>query len=368
MTSTDFRVAPKFLEGSITNMLKAVGTPLEIAKDVSEMLVDADQSGHTSHGIRQLHSRYADEIQTGSINPMAEPSMNKLNSSAMQVDGQRAFGHFVAKVATEAGITCANEQGVSMIGISNTAHIGRVGTYAEIAAAAGYGFIGLVANPESAWVAPPGSSQRRISTNPICLGMPTFGGLPFPLIADLSTSQVAHGKIKQRNHQDKPLEHNWAIKSGGGDLLDATKFELANEGALRPLGGTTAGYKGFALAIMNEFFAAVCTAGSVSGMEDLISGNHALFIIFDPTVFATKEIIAKQANSLGNYIRETLLDPGADFQAPGMDHKLLMPGEPEYIARTQSKKQGVLINKRDVESLQDLADVWGLKNLNLQSK
>jgi uncharacterized oxidoreductase len=355
MSDAHLTVPEGALTAFMTALLGSMATPPATAATVAELLVGADLAGHTSHGVRQLHSRYAAEIDAGVIDPTAEPTMTTRSAHAVQVDGERAFGHLVGAAATDAGIEMATDEGVALVSIANTAHIGRVGAFAEQAAAAGCAFIGLVANPASAYVAPPGSAQRRFSTNPICLGMPTFDGLAFPLIADLSTSQVAHGKIKERTVTGEALPADWVVRAGGGDLRDADAFETDGAGALRPLGGATAGHKGYALAVLNEVFAAVMTGGSISGMDEIVFGNHALFVLIDPTTFAPRSLIADRARTIGRYIRETIVGPEVSLGAATDAGAGLLPGEPEHRARQRNERVGVSIPRGDATLLGALA-------------
>ena len=355
MGDAHLTIPERELRDFMTELLGRMDTPPATAATVAALLVGADLAGHTSHGVRQLHSRYAEEIAAGVIDPAAEPTVTPKSAHALQVDGQRAFGHLVGAAATDAGIEVATDAGVALVSIANTAHIGRVGAFAEQAAAAGCAFIGLVANPASAYVAPPGSAQRRFSTNPICLGMPTFGGLAFPLIADLSTSQVAHGKIKERTVTGEALPTDWVVQAGGGDLRDADAFEADGMGALRPLGGATAGHKGYALAVLNEVFAAVMTGGSISGMDEIVFGNHALFVLIDPTILASRSLIADRARTIGRYIRETIVDPEVSLGAATDAGAGLLPGEPEHRARQRNERVGVSIPRGDATLLGALA-------------
>ena len=58
-------------------------------------------------------------------------------------------------------------------------------------------------------VAPAGSATRRLATNPIAFGIPSFDALEFDLVLDMATSQVAHGKIREREATGDPIPEGW---------------------------------------------------------------------------------------------------------------------------------------------------------------
>ncbi|NHN61667.1 MULTISPECIES: Ldh family oxidoreductase [Halorussus] len=71
---------------------------------------------------------------------------------------------------------------------------------------------------------------------------------------DVATSQVAHGKIRERAASGDPVPPDWTVTEPGEPETDAAAFEDGS-GALLPLGGTASGYEGFGLAVVAELFA-----------------------------------------------------------------------------------------------------------------
>ena len=51
------------------------------------------------------------------------------------LDGNAGFGQTICKQAVTLGIERALERGVALVGVRNTGHVGRVGAWAELAAA-----------------------------------------------------------------------------------------------------------------------------------------------------------------------------------------------------------------------------------------
>src|SRR5690606_22314258 len=109
------------------------------------------------------------------------------------VDGKYGFGQTVAPQAVSIGIKKAKAMGLSAVALRNAGHVGRVGEWAEMAAAEGLVSIHYVNAPQSLLVAPFGGVDRRFSTAPYSVGIPRPG--TDPLILDFATSVVAEGKV-----------------------------------------------------------------------------------------------------------------------------------------------------------------------------
>jgi uncharacterized oxidoreductase len=354
------RIDPDTVAEFAEEILVGLGTPPERATDVAASLVAADLSGHTSHGTRRLHSKYARETESGRIDPAAEPTVERADGLAATVDGRWAFGQLVGRTAVDAAVERAEEHGVGLVGLKRTSHIGRVGEWAERACDAGTAFVAFVANPGSEWVAPPGSAQRRFSTNPVAAGVPTFDALGFDLVVDIATSQVALGKVRERAAAGHDLPAEWAVDEAGESVRDAARFDADGEGALLPLGGRTAGYKGFGLSMLSELLAANVADGSVSGMDEVIWGNHAAFFAVDLDRFTSRDRVAERAAAMAAHVRES--DYSADLPpgAASMGDETLLPGEAEHLSRERNRADGVPVSGADAAALGDLARDVGL--------
>ncbi|MFB6310467.1 MAG: Ldh family oxidoreductase [Salinirussus sp.] len=354
------RVDRPALKAFAAAIIAAEGAPDHIASPVADSLVTADLRGHISHGTRRLAGKYRREVENGRIVPDAEPEVTSDGPTWTQFDGNKGYGQLLGRVATEAAVEAAREQGVGVAALNGCSHIGRVGEFAEIAANEGTIFTAWVANPGSAWVAPAGSSQRRFSTNPIAAGVPTYDALPFPFTMDIATSQVAHGKITAAHARDDPIPETWAVDEDGTPLTDPAHFETDGAGAMLPLGGLSAGYKGTLLSVMSEMMAANISDGTVSGEEDLIWGNHAIFTAIDLESFTTRERAAERATVMADYIRST--DFSAEY-GPGDAAKgetLLLPGEYEHRSEQDSLEHGIHIPAADARALTEVAAELGV--------
>ena len=87
---------------------------------------------------------------------------------------------------SQIGIEKCQRMGLAAVALRNSGHIGRVGDWAEMAAAAGLISIHFVNATGSVIVAPFGSVERRFSTAPYCVGVPVPGRSA--LVLDFATS------------------------------------------------------------------------------------------------------------------------------------------------------------------------------------
>ncbi|MFB6160551.1 MAG: Ldh family oxidoreductase [Haloferacaceae archaeon] len=348
-------VDPDALTAFAEEVLVEIGTPPDRAADVADSLVSADLSGHSSHGTRQLHSKYAREAEDGRIDPGAEPVVENAEGVAATVDGRLAFGQLVGRTAVDAAVERADEHGVGVVGLKRTSHIGRIGEWAERACDAGVAFAAFVCNPGSRWVSPPGSAERRFSTNPVSVGVPTFDALEFPLVVDVATSQVAHGKIRERAAAGHELAAEWAVDDAGEPIRDARRFEEDGAGGMLPLGGRVAGYKGFGLSVLSELLAANVADGTVSGMDDVIWGNHAAFVAIDLSRFTSRERTAERAAAMAEYVRATDFSADLGPGAAAMGEETLLPGEAEHRARKRHRTDGVPVSGADAAAFDEFA-------------
>lgn len=339
------------------DLLRGLDTPPDVASTVADALVEADRNGHHSHGVRMLLT-YAERVDGGSIRPSARPEIVHEDGTSVQIDGHSGFGHLTAQRAVDEGGPKAAERGVSVVGIRNGTHLGCIGTWARRAAARGLAFVGFVCNPTSTYVAPPGRREGRLSTNPLAIGLPSFDALPYPLVHDMATSQVAFGKIKEAAAESEAIPDEWAMPYEG---KPDPQGMVDGRGALQPLGGTVSGYKGFGLATMIELLASSVADTPVSGQDEAGYGNSAMFAFVDPLHFTTRERLEDRITGFREYVLSE--EPDEDLSiGDAASGDLGLPGEPEYREQT-AQAEGVDLRPADARSLRDLADVLGVTDV-----
>lgn len=344
-------VEAEALESFARRALEAHGATPETAASVASSLVGADLVGHSSHGVVRI-PYYSDTITEGAIDPAASPTVESAGPFS-QVVGGAAFGQLVGRRAVDLLTDAAAQRGVGVVGIRDSGHLGRMGEWAERVTDEGLLF--------AAWgnlqggsqrIAPPGTADRRLGTNPVAFGVPTFDALPFDLLYDGATSQVAHGKIIERDGSGERLPDAWTVTETGEPVERAAEFE-DGEGALLPLGGRATGYKGFGLATMAELFAAVVGDGPVSTEpEQDWRGNGAALLAIDPTAFTARAEIEARVEALAEHLRSASPIDG--------DGDVLLPGEPEYRTAQRRRRDGIPVGDAVAADLDALAAEFDL--------
>ena len=103
---------------------------------VADQLVEANLTGHDSHGVGML-PRYIEVFHLGKLLPNQQLSVVLDSGALLTLDGNMGYGQVMAYEAMRMGIARAGVHGVAVVGLSNSHHIGRIGHWAEQCIAAG---------------------------------------------------------------------------------------------------------------------------------------------------------------------------------------------------------------------------------------
>ena len=349
------RIDASELESFARGVVESWGTPTGIASDVAVSLVGADLTGHGSHGVRRLATLYPDMIAEGALVPDARPDVDA-GGAVASVDGNLGWGHSVGARAMDLAVERAAEAGVAVVGVRNATHVGRVGHFAERAADEGFVAVCLTnTGGRMPMVAPPGSADRRISTNPYAIGVPTYDVHPFPIVLDTAMCHVAHGKIMKRHLAGESMPDDWAVSATGDPLTDPAAFE-AGEGAILPLGGLSFGYKGAGLSMAAELLVGLVGGGAVLGSaDDGYVNNGAAFVVVDPEQTASRGAHREKVEAFTDHLRATDFREDVPVGGAYGDHALL-PGEPEYERRTERLESGVPVDSGTADALAAVAE------------
>src|SRR6187549_84776 len=179
----------------LANRIITVGgsSPAE-ATIVADHLVEANLRGHDSHGVGMLVA-YVRDLENGTLKPNQAPEIVSDTGTISVWDARAGYGQVVARQSVEWAIEAAKKHGVAVNGLRNAHHIGRVGTYGEIAARAGMVALHFVTVASgSPGVAPFRGREGWFLTNPVCIAIPGTDNNE-PILLDFATSRVALGKV-----------------------------------------------------------------------------------------------------------------------------------------------------------------------------
>ncbi len=328
-------------EASFTILTKLGADEVE-AKLVSDSLVRANMRGIHTHGVKYL-KMISERIKAGMMNVPTEASILKGSQAVTLVEGGNGLGQTAASTAMNLSMELASEFGISITLVRNTNNIGFLSYYTMMAAAKD--MIGICACNAAASISLWGGIEPVLGSNPISIAFPTAGD--FPVVMDLSVSNVARGKIREAERLKKPIPPTWAFGPDGEPTEDPAE---ALKGCLMPIGGP----KGVALAIMVDLLCGLISGSKyskdVKTFHKLMgaTGVGAFFLAIDPKEIIDPPLLKKL---IGEYIVNIKGIKSAESVS-----KIYLPGEIENENEARSQKEDVEIDSGTIEMLNTILD------------
>ncbi len=329
---------PRFSAESLRHMcaqaFEAVGFAPADAEQVGRLMVESNLAGHDSHGVRHIPA-YVGRIRDGLVNPKGEITILAETPTTAIIDGGGTLGHVAAARGMALAVEKARATRLAAVAVRNNEHVGRVGGYPEIAAAAG--FVGLTfcnAQGRGISIAPHGGSERRIGANPIAAAFPNPDG--DPILLDISTSQIAINKVRQARDLGTALPAGAVLDEDGTPTTDPGAF-LDRAGVTLPLGGLAFGHKGFGLAVINDLLCGVLGgSGTAVNHQKGFTNNGTFHIVIAPDAFTARETYDAEVRKLANYLRDSRTLPGVE--------KVKLPGDFEAEHRADRNARGIPVD------------------------
>jgi L-lactate dehydrogenase len=298
------------------NILIAQNVPADIADDVAEHLVESDRSGYISHGVSILPNyRRALEGQSVNASGRAECVMDR--DTLMVFDGHGGFGQHVGKTVMQRAIDRVRQHGHCIVTLRRSHHLGRMGHYGEMVAAAGLvllSFTNVINRPPV--VAPFGGRVPRLTTNPLCFAGPMPNGRP-PLVVDIATSAIAINKARVLAEKGEPAPEHSIIDADGNPTTDASVMFGDRPGSLLPFGQ----HKGYALGVVAELLAGVLSGGGTIQPDNPRGGvatNNLFAVVLNPEFDLGLNWERGEVEAFVQYLHDTPTAPGCDrVQYPG---------------------------------------------------
>jgi hydroxycarboxylate dehydrogenase B len=342
----DTLIHPEALHQWVHQLWRTAGSSEREAQLTADHLVLANLSGHDSHGVGMI-PRYVESWLLNELKLNQHVTVVNDAGTVLTLDGQGGMGQVVAQEAMALGIARAQEQGVCVMGLRWSHHLGRVGHWAEQAVAAGLISVHFVNAVSTPIVAPQGGREGRFVTNPFTVGIPVQGREP--IVLDFATSAIAMGKVR--------VAHLKGAQVPAGALIDASGQPTQNpdvmfppegqaRGALLPFGG----HKGYALAMVCELLGAALTGGPTTRPAHLTAQqavwNNMLTLLFDPARMSAADVFSSEVAAYVEWVKSAALQPGAQG--------IQTPGEPERATRL-ARAQGVPLDAGTLAELDHAA-------------
>jgi LDH2 family malate/lactate/ureidoglycolate dehydrogenase len=336
------QIAADHLDVFLRRIYEAAGVPSDAAATVSRHQVAANLVGHDSHGAMRTPD-YVALIERGDVDPTAQPEVVEGGPSSAVIDAHWGLGFVGTEFGLDEACRRAGQTGLAAVTIRRQGHIGRLGAYT--ASAADRGFIAMMTAdsgraPKS--VAPFGGREARLGTNPISFAVPT--ARHGALVLDMATSTVAGGKVKVAASRGQTLPDGWIVSKDGEPSNDPQEY--LDGGALLPLGADQ-GHKGYGLSVMVEILSGLLTGIGFGVYPDGIHNDGVFLTVFDVARFRPPEAFLEETSEFIEYLRATPPAVGVE--------QVLTPGELEQRTREQRETEGIPIEDRTVERLDQLA-------------
>jgi hydroxycarboxylate dehydrogenase B len=340
-------------------ILAAAGSSTDEADKVAQKLVGANLAGHDSHGVIRV-PQYVGQVQDGTIVPNQGAEVVRETDVVTVLDGHFGYGQIVGAQAVQAAIDKARRHGIAMSALRTSAHLGRLGDWAEMAATAGLASLHFVnATGIPLRVVPHGGRDGRGTTNPIAIGVPVEGS--GPVVLDFATSATAEGKVRVARNKGVAIPPDCLLDAEGQPTTDPNDLYTDPPGTLLPFGGATGGHKGGALWLLVDLLAGGLTGGGCSRPPEGAArfSSSMLSIVIAPQAYG-------DAGAFGAEIRRYLeFVKSARPRTPGGE--VLLPGEPERRTRAKRLASGIPIDPTTWEHIIASGVQVGLAHADLEA-
>lgn len=312
------------------------GVPDADAAVTVDALVEANLRGHDSHGVVRV-PKWVDGLRHGAITAHCQPTIVRDSGPAVLLDGDAGLGPVVAARAYRLAVERSKVHGIAAVSVRNASHIGMLGYYADTMAR--LGVVGMIMTNTESGVAPFGSRDKILGTNPLALGCPTRTD---PVVLDMSTSVVARGKVVLAEREGKSIPDTWAIDQDGRPTTDPA---AALKGALLPIAGPKGSGLSFFVDVLTGGLSGMAVGRDVKGTLDMRSPGTKgdFFLALDPGFFGGHDLFVLAVESLLNQIRSAT-------PADGHAH-VFAPGDKGRQVREQRLKDGLSLDDALIEEL-----------------
>ncbi len=317
----------------------------ERAELCARLFTETSQDGVYSHGINRFPA-FIRNVRDGDIQPDAVPErFERLGTSLERWDGNMGPGNLNAYACMNRAIELAHTHGMGCVGLRNTNHWMRAGTYGWQAADAGclaICFTNTIGN-----LPPWGGVECRVGNNPLVIAVPRKAG---HIVLDTAMSLFSYGKMGVHKSQNQLLPFDGGFDEDGNLTRDPAKILKSK----RPL---PIGYwKGSGLAMMLDLLATILSNGrSTSDIGTLADADAAevgisqVFLCFDVNRSEQSDLVQRISDELVNFVHAT--QPIKDGDT------VRYPGEGTVLTRRENMQHGIPVDEaiwsRIVEQLRN---------------
>ena len=321
------------LRDAIPLLVRGFGSSDAEAEAVSSNLIDANLTGHDSHGIGML-PRYVEAYRQGGLVPNQHVQTLIDGGGLLRLDGRAGFGQVIGSEAMQLGIARARQRGSCIVALGNSHHLGRIGAWAEQAAEAGLISLHFVNVIARSIVAPYGGGDARFGTNPFAAGIPLTGREP--MILDFATSVLAQGKTRVAFNKGELLPADCLLDDRGRPTREPAYGVNPPFGAILTFGQ----HKGYGLAMICELLGGALAAGMTQRSEDETQRrilNGMLTVLIDPAALTDRTAFEQEALAFIDWVKASPAREGFDA--------VKVAGDPERAVRAERIRHGIPVDQ-----------------------
>jgi 3-dehydro-L-gulonate 2-dehydrogenase len=252
------------LQTEYERILLARDMTQDMATKLAGTFVEMANEGVYSHGINRFPV-FIGQVDQGQIKLNATPECVNSMGALEQWDCNFGPGVLNGLICSDRAMELARQYGIGMVGMRNSNHWMRGGTYVLRMARAGFAGIG---STNSIAVMPAwGGKDHRIGSNPLVMAI---AGDP-PVVVDSSMSQYSYGQLQNYVLADKELP----VVGGFDDAGNLTKdpHVLWKNKRLIPMGF----WKGSSMSIVLDMMLTAISGGhSVPSLTEDMGGEFGV--------------------------------------------------------------------------------------------
>ena len=308
-------------------ILLSAGFEISNAEKCAQIFTENTCDGVISHGLYSFPG-FVSNIKNGLIKLQVEPELISSLGMLEQWDGKRGAGPLNAEVAMNRAVELSRGNGIACVGLRNTNHWMRAGTYGLLAAEAGC--IGICWTNTIALMPPWGSARKKIGNNPLVVCVPRDNG---PVLLDMAISQFSNGKLAtfQRLGKELPLAGGY---DENGELTTDPGAILKSERAL-PIGH----WKGSGLALVLDLMASLISGGDSTmdiSQRENETGVSQVFIAID--------ILSQTGAADMNEKVDAIIEDFLNIHSIDKADKVRYPGHGMLSTRKENIEKGIPVD------------------------
>lgn len=331
------RIPHEVCRKALVDILVREGFTTEAAGQLARTFTENSLDGVYTHGLNRF-PRFVDLLRRGHVDPTAVPECILAAGALEQWDGHLGAGILNAHAATDRAMELARSFGLGCVGLANTNHWMRGGTYGWRAAERGFVFIGwtnTIANLP-AW----GATDCRLGNNPLVLAVPHEPGA---VVLDMAQSQFSYGALELADERGETLSIPGGYDSAGR-MTDNPRAILDSQ---RPV---PVGYwKGAGLSLLLDLLATLLSGGRSTAdisRQGLEYGVSQVFIAIDLAKLGDRPTLVSTVQSIIEDLHRS--------EPAGPGQGVRYPGEAVLARRAENISQGIPVDASLWQTLQAL--------------